>query len=239
MVARKLHMPSRPRHENVGIRALVSPSLRHPCESRPPVWPPSPGPCPRNRLRRTLQRLYHRRDGLGVRTRFHPQHDTIDLQFDSAAWPRCRSPSALRPGRRSHRCRSLRRRLDHHRHEGRHDRSSLRFDPGLPAPPEDLLRAKTVTARHFRHHRSRRQRLFQDPRLVVRRPVPTAASPVDDPTRRNGRSGSSLRSNPDTKRSSPWIVRLSAHRKKRKVGPRRRLHITGAGQKSKAPHMLA
>jgi hypothetical protein len=44
--------------------------------------------------------------------------------------------------------------------------------PGGPSPAEQLLRGNRVTPGDLGRHRARRQRLLDNPRLLVRRPAP-------------------------------------------------------------------
>jgi len=52
--------------------------------------------------------------------------------------------------------------------------------PKLDPPAEQLLRRQSVTPGDLRNHHPRRQRLLDDPRLVVQRRAPPAADPVVD-----------------------------------------------------------
>ena len=71
----------------------------------------------------------------------------------------------------------------------------------FPAPPEQLLRREAMPTRHLGHHGARDQRLFGMRALSSADHRRRPPAPLITSMRRGGRSGSSVSSNPDKKRS--------------------------------------
>ncbi len=168
--------------------------------------------------------LDHRRHGLRLGAAADPHRDPADLHLDEAR----RIAGPARPSRLARLPNRLRLRLlDHRRHEPRRTGivAVLRRSTGGAPPAEQLLRRQPVTPGDLRHHRTRRQRLLDDPRLVVHRPAPTAADPVDDlhPPHRPRRLKRRVKSRHKPIPIHPGIGRLTPQRQTRKVGPEHRL----------------
>ena len=80
------------------------------------------------------------------------------------------------------RCRIYHRRYEPHFVVFGNDRLSF---PDLPPPAKQLLRGNPVTPRDLGRYRARRQRLLDNPRLLVSRPAPPPPRPHENlnPTR--------------------------------------------------------
>ncbi|CAH1696747.1 hypothetical protein CHELA1G11_50044 [Hyphomicrobiales bacterium] len=102
--------------------------------------------------RRSVDARRHTNDGA--------LHDNLDHRLTAGG------PSGLR-----------RVRGDNNRGKGQ--RMIARLALGLTTPGEQVLGRHAVTARHFGHHRAGRHRLFQDPRLLIRRPASAPAGSGD------------------------------------------------------------
>ena len=154
------------------------PACRDACRCGPPRSTPAPRSASGSSFAQNAQNPT-KRIGVHVVVDAHAA-PRAELDFDDAG---PRSPSARRRARRSRRLRRRwrRRRVDLDRKQNRAV-SPRRFRRARqPSPCEEQALRHAVPSSDLAHHGPRHQRLFDDPRLLVLAPTPSALDPENLP----------------------------------------------------------